>query len=92
VRASIALFLHLPGLRLLCGLQPTRRQYQQNGAAIAVTTAVIAAAVSLAPKGRGLISAISAWSVGHLVWGTYLAVTVQSRQLSTLPESPRDSP
>jgi hypothetical protein len=73
MRKLVALFFHLPGLRLLYGAKATPSLVRTNLKAVAATLVLMGGAgLSTAPAQR-LTAVIAVWLVGHFAWGTYLA-------------------
>ena len=66
---AVAFFLHLPGLRILYGIDPTRRVLVANVAALIVTGIAIFSAGAMG----GVSAMCVAWLAAHAVWGLYLA-------------------
>jgi hypothetical protein len=71
-RAWIAFLFHAPGLWLFCPTRFTPRIIKANLIALALT--VIATALSVMVTTRyALWVGLAAWSIGHFLWGAYLA-------------------
>ena len=66
---AVAFILHLPGLKILYGINPTRSVLLENVVALIVTVVAVCCAGAMG----GVSGMCAAWLVAHAVWGLYLA-------------------
>jgi len=66
---AVAFIFHFPGLKILYGINPTRRVFRANVVALIVTGIV----VFLASAMGGISEICTAWLAMHAVWGLYIA-------------------
>ncbi len=73
MRKIVAVFFHLPGLRLFFGAKATPGLVRSNMQAVAGTlAAMMVAALITKPPGQ-LYAVFVVWCVGHFGWGVYLS-------------------
>ena len=85
-RRATALFFHAPGLWLLFREPIPASLRFPNLIAIMLTVIAMGLSITLAPQGSRVVATVSAWLIGHLLWGTILAVRLPPRP------SPRNGP
>lgn len=73
MRKLVALFLHLPGLRLIYGAKASPGLLKTNVKAVAITLALMALVGMTSSPSNQLTAVFLVWVVGHLAWGVYLA-------------------
>lgn len=72
MRKFVAVFFHLPGLRLFYGAKATPGLLRTNMKAVAATLALMAVAAVITNPPHQLYAAFIVWCIGHFAWGTYL--------------------
>ncbi len=81
MRKAIAVFFHLPGLRLFYGFRPDGDLVRVNVGAVAATLLAMAASGWLAPAGSAFEVVFIVWLIGHMLWGAYLSTQLEAHEL-----------
>lgn len=74
LRRVIAFFGHAPGLWLVYREPLPKIVHKPNAIAVVLTLAAMLTAGLLASSGGKAIAVLIAWAIGHVAWGTYLAL------------------
>ena len=73
MRKIVALFFHLPGLRILYGAKATPGLLRTNMKAVGATLVLMAAAGFIVKPPHQLMAVFVVWLIGHFAWGIYLS-------------------
>lgn len=73
MRKLVAVFFHLPGLRLIFGAKATPGLLRTNMQAVAATLALMAVTGLVVRPPHQLLAVFVVWCIGHFAWGLYLA-------------------
>src|SRR5882724_11552927 len=75
----VAFLFHAPGLWVFCRSRLPKRLVPANIVALALSAILTAVSAALASE-HPIWAAIVAWSLGHILWGVYLARALEKEQ------------
>ncbi len=76
MRKLVAVFFHVPGLRIFYRLTPPPKLLRVNVKAVLATLALMAVTGWVVPEPHTMLAVFLVWLAGHFAWGIYLSTTL----------------